>query len=603
MKYVKKILFLIIFFVEAGLLIGILIPLIRKNFKLSVYANSVCCCLDGECGTNCHTYSICPSGEISCPMTYCSNNPPTPIPQCVNGQIKCVGSAVVTCINRQWDSVQYCAFNCYQGSCCGSEGQNCCEGHSCASNLSCVINTCFRISLVSPAPQPIPSITLIPTLTPVIACACPHPCYPGSAGCWRGTGPYSCPLSCCSMNGCPSRVPTVPTATPTPKRCWVGNDRYISPGQAVCSSLNTVIKECTVNGLFSTVCPEGEKCVEDNNQTAHCRSIICSCPHSCQSGSGGCWWGNGPYTCDERCCNEGKCPILADCNPNFKNGETKCLADKTKIEVCIDGEIIIKNCTQGTKCDPMQNMCVKEVNFITPTMTLTPTIIYTPTIPPEFSGPGIRHLYELAKDPIMPSCPNGIQIIVVWPNSTDPTIRALANFMKAQGFTAMTHEDVPETKNFSCYNCCQFWSGPRWNNTIVSDRVYKHEIMHNRQAANDPLLANHISGDIDVLKDCLGNLTNCKRHQNNDNKAYQSLIEGHAELQGANVGGSRYNKFENFYNLLEREVNNVTVCNGESAISLFNEAVMGGWDSYKKIEGCLGEDKIELLLKQSGWNI
>ena len=162
-----------------------------------------------------------------------------------------------------------------------------------------------------------------------------------------------------------------------------------------------------------------------------------------------------------------------------------------------------------------------------------------------------------------------LTIVFVYPGSGDPLLEKLWLHFARCGYVAMTHEDNQDTRLFPCAPNCQFWNAAMLRNRGYSygsvSRVMAHERVHNAQAANDPELAIHIN-----LRGAYGAIT-----QQDWN--YRALIEGHAELTGANVGPPYYNSFEAYY----RQVRNWAEVNGR--LDLFNAAVTGHWDAFLQL--------------------
>lgn len=195
-----------------------------------------------------------------------------------------------------------------------------------------------------------------------------------------------------------------------------------------------------------------------------------------------------------------------------------------------------------------------------PALEETPPVDYS-AIPAGYDCAGTRAVLEVART----NYPE-ITIVFAYPGSEDPLLENIWQHFVRFGYVAMTHEDYQDTRLFSCAPNCQFWNAAMLRDRGYTQgsvsRVMAHERVHNTQAANDPELAIHIN-----IRGMYGTVT-----QQNWN--YQALMEGHAELTGANVGPSSYDAFEAYY----RQVQSWAEANG--CISLFNAAVVGHWNAF-----------------------
>ena len=196
-----------------------------------------------------------------------------------------------------------------------------------------------------------------------------------------------------------------------------------------------------------------------------------------------------------------------------------------------------------------------------PALEETPPVDDYSAIPAGYDCAGTRAVLEVART----NYPE-ITIVFAYPGSDDPLLENIWQHFARFGYVAMTHEDYQETRLFSCAPNCQFWNAAMLRDRGYTrgsvSRVMAHERVHNTQAANDPELAIHIN-----IRGMYGPVT-----QQNWN--YQALMEGHAELTGANVGPSSYDAFEAYY----RQMQGWAEANGCS--SLFNAAVVGHWNAF-----------------------
>lgn len=139
----------------------------------------------------------------------------------------------------------------------------------------------------------------------------------------------------------------------------------------------------------------------------------------------------------------------------------------------------------------------------------------------------------------------------------------------------MTHEDLPSSRNFSCFPHCQFWAVENYKGGDDGSigAVFNHEAVHNRQSEIDSQLAEHVcyyNQFCGVKKD--------------DNKGYQALIEASATLK-AGGGMSWYNKFILFYRKLE------DWSNSANRTAAFQMAENGDWQSYEDVVSAYNASK------------
>lgn len=238
----------------------------------------------------------------------------------------------------------------------------------------------------------------------------------------------------------------------------------------------------------------------------------------------------------------------------YSNGERWCEASNSN--VCNNGTIQTTSCFE----------CRSGNCFLSP----TPTAILHPRI---------TQLLTIANtvDP-------NIRITLIYPNETDSLKRSVYEFMRQHSFSAMTHEDFPPTRQFGCFSWCQFFNVEQFTNPSMAwygdpswvTLEVRHERVHNLQAARDSQLAEHIRG--------------INRVQTNENRIYQSLVEGQAESVGE-VGGARYAQFRTMYAVLKEwsRQNNYG--------SIFSGSAMGDWSAFLNLELAYGSFGFDQLIR------
>jgi len=207
-------------------------------------------------------------------------------------------------------------------------------------------------------------------------------------------------------------------------------------------------------------------------------------------------------------------------------------------------------------------------------------------IPADYDSVGARTALKYSQQ----SRP-GTTIVFCYEGIKDETIQEVCQFLFKQGWVSMSQEDVPLAMSVACAPDCQFWNAAMLETYSVQSiqNVMDHENVHNDQANNDPDLATHVSGYIDAA----GN-----RHQQSINKAYQSIIEGHAEAVGKQVGNPSYARFRTFYARFE------TWAKEKQKQANFNQAADGDWNLFLTLIGQYQQDTgktLETLLQESGW--
>jgi len=195
-----------------------------------------------------------------------------------------------------------------------------------------------------PQPSPAPSV-----------CSCPHACSPGVGGCWRGSGPYTCPSSCCDLGACPTPPPrpsSTPTPTPTPAPCQG------TCFEQSCSSLNRPWSSgnCPSDRPFCCGVPPTPNPTPPprptSTPTPTPRPSLTPTPTlSCRGENQSCSSSNS-------CCSGLVCTALPGgyfcIRPNCSNGQKRCLDNF--LQECQNGNwVSVKRCDAG--CDSGTNSC------------------------------------------------------------------------------------------------------------------------------------------------------------------------------------------------------------------------------------------------------
>lgn len=174
----------------------------------------------------------------------------------------------------------------------------------------------------------------------------------------------------------------------------------------------------------------------------------------------------------------------------------------------------------------------------------------------------------------------GVAIVIVYDDfqAKDPEVNSfyhqIGKHLHQFDFVATALEDVEVTRNLSDFlgyrTNCQFWNAEKLRrlsyNRSTIDRVMRHELIHNQQAANDPNLAENVRKFIAV------------------NIFYRALIEGRAEKFGAQVGGDSYNFYRRIYN----EAESWAKANGFQ--EQFERVSMGSFEELEEFLGIYDTD-------------
>jgi hypothetical protein len=167
---------------------------------------------------------------------------------------------------------------------------------------------------------------------------------------------------------------------------------------------------------------------------------------------------------------------------------------------------------------------------------------------------------------------------------------AVRDYLIQSNFIATTHEDIPSTRNICPKADCQFWKLDLLSSYNRIGDLYAHESMHNVQASNNNRLHNDIWGS---------NEGATNPQQAPDNKAFQAIIEGYADIYGCGDGGCTpsYHSFRSFYKAMSGWAAQ------NDSVPLFNNVEKGSFNSYitlkNKYESITGKG-ISQLLSDSG---
>lgn len=246
----------------------------------------------------------------------------------------------------------------------------------------------------------------------------------------------------------------------------------------------------------------------------------------------------------------------------YSNQERWCEANNAN--VCNNGTIQATSCFEcrGGNC------------FLSPTPSPAITLTPTPAL-----NPRISQLLTIANN----VDPN-IRITLIYPNETDSLKRSVYEFMRQHSFSAMAHEDFPLTRQFNCFSWCQFFNVEQFTNPSMTwygdpgwvTKEVRHERVHNLQAARDSQLAEHVRG--------------INRVQTNENRIYQSLVEGQAESVGE-IGGARYAQFRTIYAVLKEWATQ------NNRGSIFSNSAMGDWNAFLNLESVYGSSGFDQLIR------
>lgn len=184
------------------------------------------------------------------------------------------------------------------------------------------------------------------------------------------------------------------------------------------------------------------------------------------------------------------------------------------------------------------------------------------------------------------------------PAQTDPrlkdikTIRSgVRDYLISRSFIATTHEDIGSTRTICGGPGCQFWKLDSLVSYANIPNLFKHESMHNVQAENNSELHKNIWGSDEGA---------INPQQTIDNKAFQALMEGYADVYGCGDNGCTpsYGRFRSFYKALSTWA----VQNGYD--SLFTTVLRGSFTSYQTFKNNYESNgrTISQLLSDSGIN-
>lgn len=209
---------------------------------------------------------------------------------------------------------------------------------------------------------------------------------------------------------------------------------------------------------------------------------------------------------------------------------------------------------------------------------------YVNRVPIGYDSPAAQELLTIAREA-------KINIVLVVPDSGIELIELASQHLMAFKIVACSLEDLDLADQLGGTNY-QFWDAAKLRGYSVETvrRVFDHEYIHNRQAANDPDLAYHVHGSrVDPDQ------PEIELHLR---QLYQSLIEGAAEDEdlGCQVGNASYEKFRVTYRLLR----NWAAKNGQTA--LFDRAIFGDYEAFRDLASIYEQqNSIYSLLSDGGW--
>jgi len=488
------------------------------------------CAGSGRCNLSCSGW------PRKCSWTACPIIPTLPPQTCSNpaanpGSKTCKDNDVYIC-KSQYGSV---FWDIYQD--CGPRG--------------CSNGVCNPTLVSTPKPQP--TATLIPQTCRDSReyCGDGTPCCPG----------FSCQGLYCltaSTNPTPTTTScTYSTQNLCRQACWTSCS--YTDGCWNCPEnipiQNPTPTSGTFHGCKNPDAKPGEKTCKDNDVYT-CKSFV------------GLYFWEIYENCLGQGCNKNSCNSPASSPENTCFSPSKCVP-KTVGCGMLGKETEDKNCGNpnytccGKLTEPPQPSPTPTL-ALAPTVTLVPTRVSQPTIPYLFtSTQETADLLEVTKQ-FNAAKNSNITIILVGPNSTAENDKKIYEFLNAHDWVAMTHEDLPITRNYSCAPQCQFWNVEKLTTAGYYDKgtiaaVFNHEAVHNRQATNDPYLAEHV-------------------REGPDKFVYQALIEGEAEESGWEVGGQHYTLYRQFHEEVSVWAKN------KGLEDLFQNAANGHWGDFQKLK-------------------